>query len=141
MSSYCLVLLFCLREGNHGAAVIFGLLKLGLKGQVFLPENAAKVKVENLKRMIGDKTDLLQLSFFGRDCLEAEIQARKVANEKGLVYISPYNDVGVMAGQVDNLQQQTKKKKREQRMRISFCNNIGRRLLSNFGVLLFFLYE
>jgi threonine dehydratase len=35
----------------------------------------------------------------GRDSLEAELEARRHAEAKGLVYVSPYNDPQVVAGQ------------------------------------------
>ena len=33
-----------------------------------------------------------ELVFFGEDCVDAEVEARRVADEHGMVYISPYND-------------------------------------------------
>ncbi len=35
----------------------------------------------------------------GTDCLEAELAARADAERLGCAYVSPYNDVDVMAGQ------------------------------------------
>jgi threonine dehydratase len=35
---------------------------------------------------------------FGQDCVDAERQARAVAQQQGSTYISPYNDWHIMAG-------------------------------------------
>ncbi len=79
--------------GNHGAAFAYGLKKLGLKGAIYLPINASRVKIEAL-RHYG-----IELKFQGTDCVETEAFARRTANEKNFLYISPYNDLKVIAGQ------------------------------------------
>jgi threonine dehydratase len=33
-----------------------------------------------------------QLVFHGQDCVEAEVEARRVAAAQGSTYVSPYND-------------------------------------------------
>lgn len=35
----------------------------------------------------------------GNDCVEGEIAGRRAAEESGRVFISPYNDMDVVAGQ------------------------------------------
>ncbi len=79
--------------GNHGAAIAYGLNKLNLPGIIFLPENAAATKKEN----IGYYTQSLKL--YGRDCVETELHALEYAKEQGMMYISPYNHLQVIAGQ------------------------------------------
>lgn len=79
--------------GNHGLAVAFGLAKLGLEGTIYLPETAAPKKVELLKLRGAN------VSFFGQESAEAEVFARNLGYERGQVYISPYNDPFVVAGQ------------------------------------------
>ena len=80
-------------SGNHGAAFAYGVEKLKLKGTIFLPENASPVKIRTLKR---SKVDV---RLHGEDCVEAEIYARNYANENSLSFISPYNDIKIVAGQ------------------------------------------
>ncbi|WP_416671209.1 threonine/serine dehydratase [Egbenema bharatensis] len=80
-------------SGNHGAAVAFGLKTLDIPGIIFVPENASSAKV-NLIQQWG-----AEIQFYGTDCGVTEAYARKYANEHGLVYISPYNDPKVIAGQ------------------------------------------
>src|SRR5512147_1990445 len=36
-------------SGNHGAATAYGLSRLALQGQIFVPENASPVKVEMIR--------------------------------------------------------------------------------------------
>jgi threonine dehydratase len=79
--------------GNHGAAVAHMLGALGCPGSIYLPHGASGAKVERLRRIGGG------LEFFGDDCVEAEIQARSVAERSGQVFISPYNDPEVVGGQ------------------------------------------
>lgn len=40
-----------------------------------------------------------ELHLYGTDCLEAELAARAAADASGAAYVSPYNDLWVMAGQ------------------------------------------
>ena len=79
--------------GNHGMAVTFGLQQLGISGTIYLPETVADRKL-NLLRRYG-----AQVQFFGDDSVYTEQYARKQAEERGQVYISPYNDAEVVAGQ------------------------------------------
>lgn len=79
--------------GNHGLAVAFGLQYLGIQGTIVLPETAAGKKIELLKRYAVD------LQFHGTDSAQAEQWARRQAGAHGQVFISPYNDRAVIAGQ------------------------------------------
>ena len=79
--------------GNHGAAVAYGLKLLNAKGIVFVPDNASSAKVANIMRLSAD------LRTYGQDGLETEQHARQYAKENRLVYLSPYNDSDVIAGQ------------------------------------------
>ena len=79
--------------GNHGAAVGYVLDKFGGKGAIYLPNNASKAKINALKEYNVD------LKFHGDDSMESEIFARETAGKNGHVFISPYNDAKVIAGQ------------------------------------------
>ncbi len=80
-------------SGNHGAAFAYILNKFNLKGSIFLPENASSSKLD-LLHLYG--ADIRQ---YGDDCVKAEAQARKTAKEKGMTYVSPYNDIKIIGGQ------------------------------------------
>lgn len=80
-------------SGNHGAAIAYAMNKLGVTGVIFVPEKTSTVKVDSIKRAGGD------VRFFGTDGLDTETHARAYADEHGMVYLSPYNDAEVIAGQ------------------------------------------
>ncbi len=79
--------------GNHGCAVAYALKQLGGSGTVFVPETAAANKVGRIKRYGAAVRQI------GSDGLEAEVAARRFAEEEGVAYVSPYNDLTVVAGQ------------------------------------------
>jgi threonine dehydratase len=79
--------------GNHGAAMAYAFSRLGMKGMVFVPENAAKTKVESIRRYGGD------LKFHGVDGAQTERHAREFAEANGMLYVSPYNDPQIIGGQ------------------------------------------
>ena len=80
-------------SGNHGAAVASAMQKLGVDGIIFVPEHTSAAKVEKIRSYGGT------VEFFGTDGLDTEQHARAVAAEKGMFYLSPYNDPEVIAGQ------------------------------------------
>ena len=80
-------------SGNHGAAIAFAMKKLGVTGVVFVPEQTSSAKVENIRRAGAE------VRFFGTDGLDTETHARRYAHDNGMVYLSPYNDMDVIAGQ------------------------------------------
>ncbi|MBC8457312.1 MAG: threonine/serine dehydratase [Deltaproteobacteria bacterium] len=79
--------------GNHALAVASGLQKLNVRGTIYLPENAAKSKIEAIRCYNAP------IKFHGKDCVETEIYARGEAEKRGMVFISPYNDSQIIAGQ------------------------------------------
>ena len=80
-------------SGNHGAAVAYALSRLGVSGVIFVPEQTSSTKVDAIKRSGGE------VRFFGTDGLDTEMHARQYAEDHGMVYLSPYNDAQVIAGQ------------------------------------------
>ncbi len=80
-------------SGNHGAAVAYGLNQLNIPGIVYVPENASSTKVEN----IGNYN--IPLKYYGTDCMQTEMHALEYAQQNNMIYVSPYNDLKVIAGQ------------------------------------------
>lgn len=80
-------------SGNHGAAVAYVLRIIDRKGIVFVPTDASAVKVQSI-RSLG-----AEVAFFGEDVGGTEIHARAWAAERGLTFVSPYNDPAIVAGQ------------------------------------------
>jgi len=79
--------------GNHAAAFVYVLKKFGIKGTIYLPENATPTKVDALRYYDAD------IKFYANDCSVTEVYARETAEKNNLVYISPYNDLKVIGGQ------------------------------------------
>ena len=80
--------------GNHGRGVAHALGLVGARGTIYLPTTASPGKLEALRRYSS-----VDLELYHTDSDATEIFARKVAEESGRVYISPYNDFDVIAGQ------------------------------------------
>jgi threonine dehydratase len=80
-------------SGNHGAAVACAMQKLGMNGVIFVPEQTSRAKVDKIKSYGGD------VRLFGTDGLDTEQHARAFAEQNAKLYLSPYNDREVVAGQ------------------------------------------
>lgn len=80
-------------SGNHGVAVAYAGRLAGVVPTVYLPENAAPSKVAKIRKLGA------RIEFFGQDSGLAEVEARQVSERTGQVYLSPYNDWDVVAGQ------------------------------------------
>jgi threonine dehydratase len=79
--------------GNHGAAVARIAHHLEMPCHVMVPEETSNIKASFVRRYGAE------LELYKGDALETEIAARNFAVERGLVYVSPYNDFDVIAGQ------------------------------------------
>ncbi len=80
-------------SGNHGAAVAYAMQKLDVRGVIFVPEGTSSAKADAIRSYGGT------IEYFGDDGLDTELHARAFAAENGMVYVSPYNDEAVIAGQ------------------------------------------
>ena len=79
--------------GNHGQAVALAGALAGVPVTVYVAASAAKPKVDAI-RALGAGLVVVE-----GPPIEAELLARRDAASQGKTYISPYNDVEVMAGQ------------------------------------------
>lgn len=79
--------------GNHAQGFARALTIAKAKGTIFLPTNAEPSKVEALKYYDAE------LQFHGDDPLTTELHAKQMAKENGQTWVSPYNDIDVIAGQ------------------------------------------
>lgn len=80
-------------SGNHALAVARALRVTGMGGRIFLPRSVAPVKLARLRETSA------HLELRGEDCIEAEEAARLWAERRSLPYVSPYNDLEIVAGQ------------------------------------------
>ena len=80
-------------SGNHGLAVAHAARAVGADAEVHVPSVASPAKLERIRQLGAD------LIVSGDDGLESELAARAAASQSGRVYVSPYNDLDVVAGQ------------------------------------------
>lgn len=79
--------------GNHALGCARALEISGVKGTIYLPENASKTKIAALKHYG------VELRFHGTNSLETELHAKQKAKELKKVWISPYDDPKIIGGQ------------------------------------------
>ena len=80
-------------SGNHGMATTQAARVAGLKVTVYLPETVSPLKLSNMQ-LLGAETVLVP-----GNGVVAEISARAAAESEGKVFVSPYSDFDVIAGQ------------------------------------------
>jgi len=79
--------------GNHGLAVAFAARRFGVRAKVMAPAKASPRKLGAIRAMG------VEVETVVGDCLAAELTAKEMARRQGRVFISPYNDPEVVAGQ------------------------------------------
>jgi len=79
--------------GNHAQGVALAAHRLGIQSVIVMPRTTPDIKVQSVRKL-GAKTVL-----HGDTYDEAYERAVKLAEEKGLVFIHPYDDPDVIAGQ------------------------------------------
>jgi threonine dehydratase len=80
-------------SGNHGLGVAQALELLGGHGVICVPETVSPSKHAALSRFD------VEIKTLGADAGETELLGRELAGELGMTYVSPYNDLDVIAGQ------------------------------------------
>ena len=79
--------------GNHGMGVAYAARLIGATATIVVPQTAVAVKVMGI-RSLGAEIVAAKGGY-----VEAEILGRELAGDRGAVWVSPYNDVRVIAGQ------------------------------------------
>jgi len=80
-------------SGNHGLASAHAAKLLGKKLTIILPKNVSPAKLAKIQAYP------VEVILAGEESGAAEIHARQIAEQKGAYYISPYNDLDIIAGQ------------------------------------------
>ncbi len=81
-------------SGNHGIGVATAAAARQIPCTVYLPTGAAPPKVAAIERL-----GATVMTVDDTDAIEAERQARAASATNGWTYVSPYNDLDVVAGQ------------------------------------------
>lgn len=79
--------------GNHAQAVAYHAKRFGVPATIVMPETTPLVKIENTR------AHGAEVVLFGETLYESAQKAREIAAEKSLVFVHPYDDAAVMAGQ------------------------------------------
>ena len=80
-------------NGNHGLGVAAAAKARGVPAEVYVSSHVSPSKARRIEAL-GTR-----IRVAGRDPLAAETAARRAAEASGQVFISPYNDLDVVAGQ------------------------------------------
>lgn len=80
-------------NGNHGLGVAAAARRAGIAAEVYVSMHVSPSKVRRIEEY---GAGIIRI---GNDPLEAELAARAAASAQDKVFISPYNDLVVMAGQ------------------------------------------
>ena len=79
--------------GNHGLAVAFHAARLGIPATIVMPTHAPLIKATSARRYGAE------VILEGADYDEAYERARAVGDERGAVFVHPFDDPRVVAGQ------------------------------------------
>jgi len=80
-------------SGNHGIASAQAAASIGQALTIVLPETVAPAKLEKIRSYN------VNVILHGAESGQAELHAQKEAKARNLVYVSPYNDTEIVAGQ------------------------------------------
>jgi threonine dehydratase len=78
--------------GNHALGVAHALQIAGGKCAIYVPTNTSRSKLRALQYYP------VKVRFYGEECEDTEVHARKIAKRNNQVYISPYNDWKIVGG-------------------------------------------
>jgi threonine dehydratase len=80
-------------NGNHGLGVATAAARAGISADIYVSNGIASSKAQRIKKAGG------KVFKAGENPLDAEVAGRHTAESSGRVFISPYNDWDVLAGQ------------------------------------------
>ena len=79
--------------GNHAQGVAFSARRLGIKAVIVMPRTTPEIKIEAVKALGAD------VVLFGDRYAEAQRHCEQLAESAGLVFVHPFDDPIVIAGQ------------------------------------------
>ncbi len=80
-------------NGNHGLGVATAAARAGISADIYVSNSIAASKAQRIEKAGG------RVFKAGENPLDAEVAGRQAAENSGRVFISPYNDWDVLAGQ------------------------------------------
>ncbi|WP_350016474.1 threonine ammonia-lyase, biosynthetic [Rhodanobacter sp. IGA1.0] len=82
--------------GNHAQGVALAAAKLGIRATIVMPVTAPRVKVDAVRRFGGA---MVELVLTGDSYSDAQAAAARWQAERGAVFVHPFDDPAVIAGQ------------------------------------------
>jgi len=79
--------------GNHAQGVGYAAREIGVDATIVVPRNTPGVKLDAIRRYG------VELIVHGAEYMDAERLARRLEQEEGKLFVSPYNDPDIVAGQ------------------------------------------
>jgi threonine dehydratase len=79
--------------GNHAQGVAFASRRLGVHCRIVMPRTTPSIKVDAVRRLGAD------IELFGDSYSDAAARCAAAVRETGAVYIAPFDDLDVIAGQ------------------------------------------
>jgi threonine dehydratase len=83
----------CSSAGNHAQGVALAAQRLGIRAVIVMPVTTPRIKVEAVRRLGGE------IVIDGEGYDDAFARATAIAEEQGLVFVHPFDDPDVIAGQ------------------------------------------
>jgi len=83
----------CASAGNHAQGVALSSHKLGIEATIVMPRTTPEIKIQAVEHLGG------QVILFGDSYSDASVHAVKLCEQTGKVFIHPYDDPVVIAGQ------------------------------------------
>jgi len=83
----------CASAGNHAQGVALSAAVRGISALIVMPETTPEIKVDAVKRLGGE------VVLYGQAFDQANEYAKQLAETQGRVYVAPFDDEAVIAGQ------------------------------------------
>ncbi|GIU37525.1 threonine ammonia-lyase, biosynthetic [Shewanella schlegeliana] len=83
----------CASAGNHAQGVAMSASARGISAVIVMPETTPDIKVDAVRRLGGE------VVLYGQAFDQANAHAQSLARDEGRVYVAPFDDEAVIAGQ------------------------------------------
>jgi threonine dehydratase len=86
-------------SGNHAQGIAYAAARLGVSAVVVMPQNAPRVKLQRTRAFLADAPPGSEVIEYNPHAQQRERLGRRLAEERGLTLIPPYDHPDVIAGQ------------------------------------------
>lgn len=83
----------CASAGNHAQGLAYSASRMGVRSVIVMPRTTPSIKIEAVKRLGGE------VVIHGDAFDDARVHALRLCEEQGLVFVHPFDDPDVIAGQ------------------------------------------